>query len=167
MPQTEASTGNDASRQGHGDGDLSDLLEEVRVLLPGTTTLTAFLIILPFNSGFVEARESQKLVYLITFLCCVLSLILFTAPAAHHRLQRPLRDREGFKNTATRFIIAGLVPLSVAVTLATELVMSATFTHPRWSWSVATIVGVLILLLWWIVPRLTRHHQALGEEWRR
>jgi hypothetical protein len=134
------------------------------VLLPGTTTLTAFLIILPFNSGFVEVREAQKVVYVVTFLCCVMSLILFTAPAAHHRLQRPLRDREGFKNTATRFIIAGLVPLSVAVTLVTELVMSATFTHPRWSWSVAGVVGVLILALWWVVPRLTRHHQASDED---
>ena len=164
MLQTEVSTDNDTSSEDHRDGDLSDLLEELRVLLPGTTTLTAFLIILPFNSQFVEVRETQKVVYVVTFLSSVLSLILFTAPAAHHRLQRPLRDRVGFKNTATRFIIAGLVPLSVAVTLATELVMSATFTHPVWSWTVAGIVGALILALWWLVPRLTRHHQTSGED---
>ena len=84
-----------ADRQGdHGkaasgqDGDLSDLNDELRVLLPGATTLTAFLIILPFNRGFDEVRDEQKMVYLITFLCTVLSLILFTAPAAHHRFQR-------------------------------------------------------------------------------
>jgi hypothetical protein len=141
-----------------GDGDLSDLLEELRILLPGTTTLTAFLIILPFNSDFAEVREGQKIVYLITFLCSVLSLILFTAPAAHHRLQRPLLDREGFKNTATKMMILGLIPLSVTVTLAAELVVAATVSTVWVPWLVAGIVGTLILALWWLMPRLTRYN---------
>jgi hypothetical protein len=141
------------------DGDLSELLEELRILLPGTTTLTAFLIILPFNSDFAEVRDEQKVVYLVTFLCAVLSLILFTAPAVHHRLQRPLRDREGFKNTATRLMILGLVPLSLTVTLATQLVISATVSTRWFAWAVAGVIGGLILLLWWLMPRLTRHEQ--------
>lgn len=143
-----------------GDGDLSDLLEELRVLLPGTTTLTAFLIILPFNSDFAEVREGQKIVYLITFLCSVLTLILLTAPAAHHRLQRPLRDREGFKNTATRLMILGLIPLSVTVTLAAELVVAATVSTEWVPWLIAGIVGTLILALWWLMPRLTRYDRG-------
>lgn len=140
-----------------GDGDLSDLLEELRILLPGTTTLTAFLIILPFNSDFAEVREGQKIVYLITFLCSVLSLILFTAPAAHHRLQRPLRDREGFKNTATKMMILGLIPLSVTVTFAAELVVAATVSTEWVPWLISGIVGTLILALWWLMPRLTKY----------
>ncbi len=149
-----ARDGNDGSER---DGDLSDLLEELRILLPGTTTLTAFLIILPFSSDFAEVREEQKIVYIITFLCSVLSLILFSSPAAHHRLQRPLRDREGFKNTATRMMVLGLIPLSVTVTLATELVVAATVST-RWvSWLVAGVVGALILALWWLMPRFTRY----------
>jgi hypothetical protein len=140
-----------------GDGDLSDLLEELRILLPGTTTLTAFLIILPFNSDFAEVREGQKIVYLITFLCSVLTLILLTAPAAHHRLQRPLRDREGFKNTATKMMILGLIPLSVTVTLAAELVVAATVSTEWVPWLIAGIVGTLILALWWLMPRLTKY----------
>jgi hypothetical protein len=143
-----------------GDGDLSDLLEELRILLPGTTTLTAFLIILPFNSDFAEVREGQKIVYLITFLCSVLTLILLTAPAAHHRLQRPLRDREGFKNTATRLMLLGLIPLSVTVTLATELVVAATVSTTWVPWLIAGIVGALILMLWWLLPRLTRYDRG-------
>lgn len=141
------------------DGDLSDLNDELRVLLPGTTTLTAFLIILPFNASFSEIRDEQKAIYLITFLCSVLSLILFTAPAVHHRLQRPLRDREGYKNTATRLMIVGLVPLSVVIPLATELVMTATLSNLWLSWVVAGIVGVVIVALWWVFPMITRHDE--------
>jgi amino acid transporter len=140
-----------------GDTSLSDLYDELRVLLPGTTTLTAFLIILPFNSSFAEIRDDQKAIYVVTFLCSVLSLILFTAPAAHHRLQRPLWDREGFKNTATRFVIAGLVPLSVAITFATELVLAATLATRWLSIAAATAVGLAILAIWWIAPIITNH----------
>ncbi|CAN5839695.1 MAG: DUF6328 family protein [Thermomicrobiales bacterium] len=151
---SQAATTNSTSER--DDGDLTDLLSELRVLLPGAQTLAAFLIILPFNAGFAEIRSEEKAVYVVTFLCSILALILFTAPAAQHRLQRPLRNREGFKNTATRFVIAGLVPLSLAIILATQLVISEVVAT-RWvSWSVAGVVALVILVLWWIVP--TRRH---------
>ena len=106
-----------------GDGDLSDLLQELRVLLPGSQTLVAFMIILPFNGGFADIQQGEKYVYVATFLCALASLVLFVAPAAQHRIQRPLRDREGFKLRANRLIVAGLVPLSFALILATQLVL--------------------------------------------
>lgn len=144
------------------DGDLSDLLQELRVLLPGAQTLTAFLIILPFNGGFGQVRNEEQIVYLITFLCSVLSLVLFTAPAAHHRLQRPLRDREGFKTQATKLIVAGLVPLSIAIILATQLVISEVV-PVRWlSWGVAGLLALFILILWWIVP-MRRQDRLTGS----
>lgn len=134
------------------DTDLSDLLEELRVLLPGTTTLTAFLIILPFNAGFDAIRNDEKFVYVITFLCSLVALILFTAPAAHHRLQRPLRDRVGFKDLASRFMIAGLIPLSVALVLAAQLVLSTAVGNRVISWSVTGVLAILVLTMWWVLP---------------
>lgn len=151
-----------ATDQHHSEGqdtDLTDLLGELRVLLPGAQTLMAFLVILPFQAGFAEIRGDEKTIYVITFLCSVLSLVLFVAPAALHRLQRPLRDRAAFKNTATKYIIAGLVPLSIAITLATQLVLSTVVSISWASWSVTGIVGVLILVLWWLVPILKDHEQ--------
>lgn len=134
------------------DTDLSDLLEELRVLLPGTTTLTAFLIILPFNAGFDAIRDDEKLVYVVTFLCSMTALILFTAPAAHHRLQRPLRDRVAFKDMASKFMIAGLIPLSFALVLAAQLVVSTAVGDRVVSWSVTGALAMLVLTLWWIFP---------------
>lgn len=142
------------------DGDLSDMLEELRILLPGTQTLTAFLIILPFNAGFSEIRNEEQAVYVVTFLCSLIALVLFTVPAAHHRLQRPLLDREAFKNRATRLMIIGLVPLSIALVLATQLVIS-TVVPTRWiSWSVAGLLALLILTLWWIIPTRVKNRQT-------
>ncbi|MDQ3693091.1 MAG: DUF6328 family protein [Chloroflexota bacterium] len=144
-----------------GDGDLGDLLQELRVLLPGAQTLTAFLIILPFNTGFSQIQQQEKLIYLATFLCSVCSLVLFTAPAAQHRLQRPLRDREGFKNSATHLIIAGMIPLSAALILATHLVIAQVLASVWIAWVAAGVVAVLIGLVWWLHP-LRRHAVKAG-----
>lgn len=134
------------------DGDLGDMLQELRVLLPGSQTLTAFLVILPFNSGFSQIQDEERYVYLAAFLCSLLSLILFTAPAAHHRIQRPLRDRAQFKTISTRLMVAGLVPMSAALVLSTQLAISQVIPE-RWvSLVCAGIVLLVIIIVWWSYP---------------
>ncbi|MGI8482977.1 MAG: DUF6328 family protein [Thermomicrobiales bacterium] len=144
----------------HGDGDLSDLLQELRVLLPGVQTLTGFLIILPFSQGFSKIDQNEQWVYLALFICAISSLVLFTAPAAQHRLERPLRDRVRFKRDATRLIIIRLMPLSLALILATHLVV--TEVEGRWPGIIITaIVTVIIGVTWWWLPLLHRRGRAV------
>lgn len=153
---------NVAEHERTGDEDLSDLLSELRILLPSAQMLTAFLIILPFNSGFEQISQQERYVYVATFLCALISLILFAAPAAWHRLLRPLRDREGFKTQATRSVIAGLVTLSIALILATQLVLDAVLHRPWLSWCGALVVAMLIGVIWWLVPRwLSKDHSGI------
>jgi hypothetical protein len=142
-----------------GDEDLTELLQELRVLLPGTQMLTAFLIILPFNAGFADIQRGEKYVYLATFLCSVTSLVLFAAPAGQHRLQRPLLDREAFKHRANQLVIAGLVLLSFALVLATQLVLDEVLRIDWLAWVAAGVVALLILVVWWIAPlRMKARH---------
>ena len=155
-PRTESEREHD--RQPYGEelppaGSLTDMLNEMRVLLPGAQTLTAFLIIVPFNAGFQDLSNTDRWVYVITFLCSLMALLLFAAPAAHHRLERPLVDREDFKNFATRFIVAGLVFLSIALVLAAELVIAQVYADNYISWGVAGLVAVLVVTIWWLMPR--------------
>jgi Family of unknown function (DUF6328) len=96
------------------DEDLSDLLNEIRLLLPGTLLLVAFLIALPFNTGYTRVSQFDNAVYVALFLCAILSLLLFAAPAAQHRLMSPLRDRAAFKRSVNRQVIIGLIPLGSA-----------------------------------------------------
>lgn len=148
-----------AADNDHGDGDLGDLLQELRVLPPGVQMLTAFLIILPFSQGFAEIQQTEQWVYLATFVCSVSSLVLFIAPAAQHRLERPLRDRDRFKRDATRLIVIGMVPLSFALILATELVVTEVVgTVP--GLAVAAMVTVLIGIIWWLIPLRHRSGSA-------
>jgi accessory gene regulator protein AgrB len=133
------------------EGSLNDMLQELRILLQGAQVLTAFLIILPFNQGFEKIHDFEKWVYTATFLCSITSLVFFSAPAAHHRLARPLMHRELFKTFATRMILVGLVVLSFALILVTQLVVSQVIGSGV-SIFVTAFVGLLILIIWWLFP---------------
>src|SRR5690242_3001406 len=133
------------------DEDLTDLLNEIRLLLPGTLLLVAFLIALPFNSGYTRVSRFDNAVYVAMFLCALLSLLLFAAPAAQHRLMSPLRDRAAFKRSVNRQVVIGLMPLSAAITLGTYFVISAVVSALAAA-IVAGVVGFTIAMLWWVVP---------------
>ena len=133
------------------EGSLNDMLQELRILLQGAQVLTAFLIILPFNQGFEKIHDFEKWVYTATFLCSITSMVFFSAPAAHHRLARPLMHRELFKTFATRMILVGLVVLSFALILVTQLVVSQVIGSIV-SIFVTAFVGLLILIIWWLFP---------------
>jgi hypothetical protein len=141
----------DQDNGAQADDDLNDLLQENRILLQGAQVLTAFLTILPFNAGFEKVNDTEKWLFLATFLCSLTSLVFLTAPAAIHRLARPVQNRQRFKNLATRLIVIGLVPASLALVFSTQLVTSAAVGEPV-SWVVAAIIALIIGVLWWALP---------------
>lgn len=137
------------------DGDLTDMLGELRVLLPSAQLLSAFLITVPFSSGFAATVAAEKGVFIATFMLAVASLVMLSAPAVQHRVIRPLIDRAHFKRLATRQIIFGSVALALALVLVTQLVLSAVFGH-RLGIVAAGSIAVLIVLLWWVLPKVYR-----------
>ncbi|HZH99401.1 MAG TPA: DUF6328 family protein, partial [Fimbriimonadaceae bacterium] len=131
--------------------DLSDLLQELRILFNGVQVLTGFLVVLPFTDGFKKLGRTDSLVYMCTFVFGMLALIFFAAPAAQHRLMRPLPDRRKFKNFATWMAISGLVPLSLCLVCSAYIVANVVLG------SVAAVIvpGTVLLFiaaLWWAIP---------------
>jgi hypothetical protein len=147
----------DKNDPSQSDGDLSDMLQELRILLQGAQVMTAFLTILPFNETFANIVDREKWVFVATYACSLTGLILFSTPAAAHRIERPLRDREKFKRFGTRMMIAGIVFLSATLVLGTQLVISQVLDE-RSGYIAAGMVAVLVLVLWWIVPLLRKPH---------
>jgi accessory gene regulator protein AgrB len=135
----------------HDKQSLNEMLQELRILQQGSQILTGFLILLPFNEGFSKIAQLEKLVYIVAFISSVVSLICFSAPAAQHRLKRPLKHRGRFKRLSTRIIIAGMVGLSIALIATTQMVLNEVIGQ-RWSLFATVLVGVLISVIWWIFP---------------
>ena len=140
------------------DGDLSDMLSELRILLPGAQMLTAFLIILPFNGGARQIIADEEFIFLATFFFALSSLVLLSAPAIQHRLMRPLVNRTRFKRLATRQIVTGSLALAFAFILGTNLVIAEVFGHLISNIASASI-AVLIDSVWVALPvYLKRKH---------
>lgn len=135
--------------------NLIELLSETRILLPGTEIFLAFLMTLPFTERFQRLDDGQRLVYLATFFATLASFACFVAPAAYHRIARPIRDKARFKLFATALLIIGLAPASVAFVLVTYLVSSVV--APRAAVPAAAIMAGLIVVLWWAVPIVRVH----------
>lgn len=140
---------------------LTDMQGELRILLPGIQLLTAFLVLLPFQGEFAKIQQVEKWIYLATFLCSISSLILFSAPAAQHRLERPLRDRERFKDRANRVIVLGLVLSSLTLILATQLVVSEVSAGLVANLFTA-VVALLIAATWWLMSLVRKARERGG-----
>jgi hypothetical protein len=163
-PQTPEPTPRPSSsepRESSAPADLSDLLEETRILLPGAELLTGFLVTLPFTDRFDRLDGAEKQVYLFTFFASLLALACLLTPSVYHRLARPIHDKRAFKDFSNRFIVIGLVPFTLSLTLAAYLIASIA-APAEYAVGLAVAVGVTLATLWWIVP-YARLHDAMKE----
>ena len=109
------------------DRELIELLNELRVALPGVQVLFAFLLTVPFSQRFGQVTNLQKDVYFAAVLCSALATILFIAPTALHRIQWRQRDKERLLVTSNRLAIAGTVFLAVGMTAVVFLITDLLF----------------------------------------
>src|SRR4051794_14543914 len=137
---------------------LIELLNELRVVIPGVQVLFAFLLTIPFNQRFGRVDQFQESVYFATMLLAALSAALFLAPSAYHRLLFHQRDREHIIEVANRFAIAGLLVLSLAITGAILLVTD--FIYNSKALVAGTAIGTFLVLavLWVALPLARRAH---------
>jgi hypothetical protein len=127
------------------DRELIELLNELRVALPGVQVLFAFLLTVPFSQRFGQLTDFQRDAYFATFLCAAFAPVFLIAPTAYHRLRFRDFDKERLITTATRLSITGTVFLALAIT-GTVFVI----THVLFDTAVAAIAaGVLFGSLAW------------------
>jgi amino acid transporter len=133
------------------DRELDELLSELRVALPGVQVLFAFLLTVPFATGFAKITDLQKGMFFVAFVATALSFIVLLAPTAHHRLQWRRFDKERLLRRSTRFTVAGIALLGVALTAAAFVVTDVLFST---SSAVGVAVGLALLTsaTWFLLP---------------
>ena len=137
------------------DRNLSELLQELRVALPGVQVLFAFLLAVPFQQNFTKITPFQEKVYFVTLLLTALSAALLIAPSAYHRITFRLQQKDELVFLANRLVIAGLGCLALAMTGAIVLITDVLFG------SLATVVTgaaalSVFIALWYALPLYRR-----------
>lgn len=136
--------------------ELSELLDEVRVAIPGVEVLVAFLLGVAFTERFDAATNLQRDVYFATLLLAVSATALLIAPTAYHRLNFRDLDKEQLLFSATRMAIASLGLLLLAMTGVVFLVANVVY-----GTTVSVCAGVLtavwFLWFWFGLPLMKRN----------
>ncbi|WP_233489452.1 DUF6328 family protein [Blastococcus sp. TF02-9] len=142
--------------------ELMELLNELRVALPGVQFLFAFLLVVPFSQGVDELTDFQRDVYLVALLAAAIATALLIAPAAQHRVLFRQQDKEALLHRSNRSAFAGLVVLALAVCSALLLVVDVLFSRPL-AWTVAGVVAALLAWWWLAVPLRLRASSPDGR----
>jgi hypothetical protein len=137
------------------DRNLLELLNELRVALPGVQVLFAFLLTVPFTQRFSALTAAQEKIYYATLLATALATALLIAPSAHHRLSFRQQDKAYVVLLANKLTIAGLGFLALAmcgvVLLITDVLYGATATV-----TATAAAAFVFAVLWYAIPVVRR-----------
>jgi hypothetical protein len=157
---TDGGGGSDGeTRKERIDRELIELLNELRVALPGVQFLFAFLLIVPFQQKADEVSDFQRGVYFVALAAAALATALLIAPAAQHRILFRQQDKENLLRRSNRSAIAGLFALGLAICSALLLVVDVLFPVTL-AWITAGALAVLLTWWWLAVPLWMRAHHV-------
>ena len=133
------------------DRQMIELLNELRVALPGVQILFAFLLTVPFSNGFPKLDSFQRNVYFATLLLTAASTICLIGPSAAHRIRFHKHDRIWIIESANKLAIAGLVFLALAIIGAVLLVTDYLFDGVAVA-IYTGVVAVAVIGMWFVRP---------------
>ena len=136
------------------DRELIELLNELRVVLPGVQVLFAFLLAVPFSQRFEQVNDLQKDAYLVALLATALGTGFLIAPAPYHRIRFRDRDKEAMLRVSNALALTGTVLLAIGMSSAVFFVTDFLWRSPLPAIVTGLTAGSFVLL-WYVLP-LTR-----------
>jgi len=138
------------SREQRLNRELDQLLNELRVAMPGVQVLFAFLLAVPFQQRFAAVSEFQKHVYFVTLLASAAASAFFIAPVAYHRIVFRERDKPHLIKVSSQLALAGLIALAVAMNGAPLLITDVLFEDTTVLITMGAS-GTLFVTLWFVL----------------
>jgi uncharacterized protein DUF6328 len=152
--QTENGDSRDETPLERLDRNLEELTGELRVIVTGVQVLFAFLLIVPFNTGFAHVGSFERVVYFVTLLLAALAAACTIAPSAQHRFLFRHDDKRHLVFVSNRISIAGLGFLALAMSGC--LLLVATKLFGSLAGILTVIFGALPFLVRWFAMPLRR-----------
>jgi hypothetical protein len=144
------------------DRELMELLNELRVALPGVQVLFGFLLTVPFASGFGDADAFHRALLLTAILTAGLAIAFLVAPAAQHRILFRGQHKKELLKRANTFAIIGMGMLAISITVCVLLVVDYLF-QMRVASATAAAIAVVLVGLWLVQPLVYRGRDQLDD----
>jgi cation transport ATPase len=148
----------DESPKERHDRELIELLNELRVALPGVQVLFAFLLAVPFARGWPRVSRFEKDVFFVSFLAAAVSSALLIATSSIHRIGWRVSDKEKIVRVGTFLTIGGIAALAVSIVAVVLLVTDYIFSRAT---AIVAAVGVaaVIVATWYVLAFLLREER--------
>ena len=126
---------------------MMELLNELRVAMPGVQVLFGFLLTVPFQQRFRQVTEFQETIYFVTLIAAAVATAFLIAPSAYHRVMFEAHDKPNVIHIGTAQMLVGLAALGVAMNGAVLLVTDVLFEAGTVVVTVA-LLATLYFTLW-------------------
>ena len=143
------------------DRELIELLNELRVALPGVQVLFAFLLTVPFSNGYSRISAIQRDVYFVALLCAAVATILLIAPSTYHRILFRRGEKRQLLEVGNRFTISGTVFLGLSMCASIFVITDALY-HVPTAVTVALLSLVGFASVWYLLPIWRRRKSLKG-----
>ena len=133
------------------DRELIELLNELRVALPGVQVLFAFLLTVPFAQRFASVTPSQKATYFAAFLATTVASICLIAPTMIHRITFRQGNKERLLQISNVLTIVGTTFLAIAISCVVYLITDVIY-EATWASIVTAVTAGAFVGIWYVVP---------------
>ena|SRR5437868_12513529 len=130
---------------------LIELLNELRVGLPGVQVLFAFLLTVPFTQRYTRLDGIQRDIYFLAVVSTAMATAFLIAPSSYHRLRWRQHDKVRMLETGNRLAIAGLAFLALAISAVVYVITSVVYTRGVGA-AVAAAMAGFVTWLWFGLP---------------
>jgi hypothetical protein len=146
------------SKQDEAHRRLTELLQELRVALPGVQVLFGFLLVVPFSARWGKVTSFQQDLYFACLLCSAAATAFLIAPSAIHRLDFGRGDKPRIVQVSNVLAIIGLTFLALAMVGVVLLITDVLYGS---SAAIAYTAGVaaIFVVLWYTIPLFLRLRQ--------
>ncbi|HSK36306.1 MAG TPA: DUF6328 family protein [Actinomycetota bacterium] len=144
------------------DRELMELLQGLRVVMPGVQVLLAFLLTAPFQQRFAQLPGSLRNAYFAAIACATLATVFLIAPSTHHRLLFRTREKEWLIRVGNQMALWGTVLLGASIVLALYVVTNVLFTSEQ-ALLIAAAAVLVFAGLWYAMPLARRSSSSGGS----
>jgi hypothetical protein len=131
--------------------ELIELLNELRVALPGVQVLFAFLLTVPFTQRFEVLDVTERRVFYWAVITTAVATIFLIAPTAHHRLRFRSGVKEQLLRVSNVFALVGVALLALAISMVTYLITSMLYDSTAAAVAAACL-GAAFAIVWFVIP---------------
>jgi MFS family permease len=133
------------------DRQLIELLNELRVALPGAQVLLGFLLTAPLASRFGRTSQLDRVVLYVCTLVTAVGVLLLMAPSVYHRVRWNEGGKEDVIRVGHRLFLIGTLCLAVGLLLALFLIGHVLFGLAAAVVALALPLAVVIVT-WYVLP---------------